>query len=285
MPKVNDCPGSRVRKLRHPWFLFGALLTLLPVQVHAQSVFGRVMVEGDSLGIAGAELTLTDFTGSEVARVQSSEGGAFRLPAPTAGRFSIRASRIGLATVEVEVALIEGEAMEVELQMAEEAIPLEPLLVVGRREIKDGTLDQFYDRMARMKQRGRGQFLTKEQLEARIGLSLALILQTVPGVWVQGPSHVVQMTNPGTGGGTFCTPEFFLDGRPMLGGFREIESMDLEGVEVYRGFAESVDGIMPDQCGQIFIWRRADWGNPFAWGRAFVAVGLGALLLALAALF
>jgi hypothetical protein len=61
--------------------------------------------------------------------------------------------------------------------------------------------------------------------------------------------------------------------------------MDLEGAEVYRGYAESVDGVMPNECGQIFLWRKADWGNPFGWGRALLGVGVGAILLALATLF
>jgi hypothetical protein len=70
-----------------------------------------------------------------------------------------------------------------------------------------------------------------------------------------------------------------------LDGFRNLYPMDLEGVEVYRGYAESVDGEFPDRCGQIFIWRRSDWGNPFTWKRGFFAAGLGAVLWALSTLF
>lgn len=260
-------------------------LTILPASIHAQSVFGRVIVEGDTTGVSGAELTLSDSTGVPLARVQSTESGHFRLPAPSAGRFVIRASRIGFAAIEAEVILREEEAMEVELRMAEEAIPLEPILVVARREIKHGTLDQFYDRMARNKQRGKGHFLTREQIEARRGLELGLILQTIPGVWAQGRNHYPMLANPSADGGIFCRPDFFLDGMPMLSGFRNFDYLDMEGIEVYRGYSESVDGEFPNRCGQVFLWRRTDWGNPFTWGRGLLAAGLGAVLWALSSLF
>jgi hypothetical protein len=243
-----------------------------------------VIVEGDTAGVSGAELTLSDSTGVPLARVQSSESGDFRLPAPRAGRFVIRASRIGFAAIEAEAILREEEAIEVEIRMAEEAIPLEPILVVARREIKHGTLDQFYDRMARNKQRGKGHFLTREQIEARRGLELGLILQTIPGVWAQGRDHYPVLANPSARGGVFCTPEFFLDGMPMLSGFRNLDYLDMEGIEVYRGYSESVDGEFPNRCGQIFLWRRTDWGNPITWERTFMALGLGSILLALASL-
>jgi hypothetical protein len=220
-----------------------------------------------------------------VARVQADDAGAFRLPAPGPGSFLIHASRIGFSSIEVEVRIEEREVVEVELRMAEEAIPLEPIVVVARREIRQGTLDEFYDRMARMRQNGVGQFLTREQIESRESLRLPYLLQTIPGVWYWGTGLSVQLLNPGTGGGTFCAPEFYLDGRPMLGGLREIHAIDLEGVEVYRGYSEALHGEFPNECGTIFLWRRTDWGNPFSWGRVFMAAGLVAVGLTVIALF
>jgi len=265
--------------------LLPAFLILLSVNsVEAQSIHGRVLILGDTTGVSGAELTLSDSNGLVLARVQTSETGEFRLPAPAAGRFRINSSRIGFSPVEAEVRVREEEAVEIELRMAEEAIPLEPIVVVGRRKIRKGTPDEFYDRMARMKQRGKGQFLTREQIEARDGLRLALLLQTIPGVWAERNS--VRLVNPSAARkGILCSPEFFIDGQPVLGELPELQTMDLEGVEVYRGFSESVDGVFPDSCGQIFLWRKSDWGNPITWGRAFFALGLAAVVFALSTLF
>jgi hypothetical protein len=155
---------------------------------------------------------------------------------------------------------------------------------VARRRIREGTLDQFYDRMARMKQRGAGQFLTRDQIEARSGLTVPLLLQTLPGVWATPGGRSVQMLNPSAMGGIFCNPEIFIDGQPRPIPIREIWTLDLEGVEVYRGYSEAVPGIFPNRCGQIFLWRTSDWGNPFTWRRTFFALGLGGILLGLAAL-
>ncbi len=264
-------------------FILGALL-VSGSEATSQSIHGRVLVLGDTVGVSAADLTLADSTGVLLARVQTNTVGEFRLPAPGAGRFQVSASRIGFSAVSAGVLVREMEVVEVELRMAESAIPLEPIVVVGRREIKQGTLDEFYDRMSRMKQRGAGHFLTLEQIENKTQLSLPLLLQTIPGVWYWGRGSV-NMLNTGGTRGIFCTPEFFLDGRPMLMGFREIAVLDLEGVEVYRGFSESVHGYFPDRCGQIFLWRKSDWGNPFRWGTAFLGLGMLAFGVAIASLF
>lgn len=249
-----------------------AVLLLGTGPAAGQSVYGRVLVLGDTIGVSGADLTLADSTGTLLARVQADSAGRFRIPAPGPGRFILGASRIGFAGVSSAITIGEREVVEAELRMAEEAIPLEPLLVVARREIDEQSLEMFYDRMARNRQRGVGHFLTLDQIENRTQLSLAILLQTLPGVWYRGGS--VQMVNPSPSGGRFCTPEFFLDGMPMLGGFREIVVMDMEGVEVYRGYSEAQEGIFPSPCGQIFLWRKRDWGNPFSWRRVFLAAGL-----------
>lgn len=279
---MKPCHAGRFAYLRDLWLLLALLFALPPSPSHAQSVYGRIVVEGDTLGVVGANLALRDSTGAVVAQVQSTDKGEFRLPAPGAGRYFVQASRIGFSTIDAPIVLGEDEALEVVLRLAEEAIPLEPLLVVGRRRIKEGTLDQFYDRMARMKQRGKGQFLNREEIEARRGLTLTMTLQTVPGIWAPGSGQPVQLV---AGGGGFCIPHFYLDGLRMPDGFREIETLDLEGIEVYQGYDERVDGINPNECGYVFLWRRADWGNPFDWGRALIAVGAGAVIWALSNLF
>ena len=283
---MPDAPGICI-PVRLPLALLPVALLLLaipPPALHAQSIFGRVIVAGDTTGVSGAELVLTDSTGVPVARVQSTETGHFRLPAPGAGQFIVRISRIGFAELEVVATFREEETVEVEIRMAEEAIPLEPILVMARREIRPGTLEQFYDRMARNKQRGKGHFLTREEIEKRSSLRLGLIIQTLPGVLTRGRNHTPVLVNPSARGGVLCSPEFFLDGRPMLNGYRDFEPTDLEGIEVYRGYSEAVDGEFPNSCGQIFIWRRSDWGNPITWRRTFIALGLGAILWAITGL-
>ncbi len=244
-----------------------------------QSIHGRVLVEGDTVGVEGVDLALMDSTGISLLRVQSDGLGRFRIPVPEAGGYEVLAVRLGFASVRAGVEVGEREIVEVELRMAEEAIPLDPIVVVGRRRIRRGTLDEFYDRMDRNRQRGVGWFFTREEIERREDMRLSFFLNTAPGVFVQGSGESVQMRRPGR----FCTPVVFVDGFETP--YRELQMMDLEGVEIYRGRFENVDGYFPSDCGMIFLWRRADWGNPFNWGRVVVAGGLLALLIALGALF
>jgi len=245
----------------------------------AQSIHGRILVEGDTVGVSGAELALIDSTGASLLRVESDSVGMFRIPVPEAGRYEILATRLGFASVQAGVEVGEREIVDVELWMAEEAIPLDPIVVIARREIRRGTLDEFYDRMDRNIQRGVGWFFTREEIEQREDIRLPIFLNTAPGIILAGSEGPIQIG----GQGPPCVPRFFIDG--LEHPYRELQMMDLEGIEIYRGRFEHVEGYDFSDCGMIFLWRRTDWGNPFSWGRVVVVGGLLALLVALGALF
>jgi hypothetical protein len=286
---LTPCGVLRYRSFQprlHGWVLFlVALLALGSEPASGQSIHGRVLIQGDTAAVTGADLTLSDSVGAVLSRVQADDFGNFRLPAPGPGTYRVSVSRIGFSPISVQVQLRDREAVEVELRMSEEAIPLDPIVVVGRRQIREGTLDEFYDRMARNRQRGVGHFLTKEQIENRISMTLPMLLQTLPGVWLSSGGGSIKLLNTGNSDGVFCTPEYILDGLPMLGGYRAIQVLDLEGVEVYRGYSEVIHGYFPNSCGLVFLWRKKDWGNPLSWGRFFLAVGLLAVGWAISSLF
>ncbi len=283
--------------------------------VRGQLVRGRVLEEGSSRGVEGAEVALIDGLGRTVMLAVSDSTGAFALSVPTSGLWRLAASQLGLTTVEAEVNVGEKELVEVELTMAPEAIPLEPIVVVARRRIQQGTLDEFYDRMERMKREGVGFFFTKEDIKRRERMDLALMLQHAPGVFASpsggGAGHLIQMAARGG----LCYPDVYLDGLPLSGSrgsasgvvegpassglypfgdggggaagprYNSISVMDLEGVEVYRGRWEQPDGYWPSDCGIILLWRKKDWGNPFSLttlllvGGVSVASGLLLLLI------
>lgn len=67
----------------------------------AQSVSGRVVTQPDSMPVEGAMVRLVGEEGSSVARTFTDASGAFRLEAPSPGRYRLRAERIGLRTGEV----------------------------------------------------------------------------------------------------------------------------------------------------------------------------------------
>lgn len=262
------------------WVLFSAFLLLVASgSLGAQSIQGLILVAGDTVGVDGVSVTLLDQEGQALFQVQSDPSGRFRIPLQAAGSYGLSLIRLGFRSFQAEVVVGEREMVEVELRMSEEAIPLDPLVVTARRVIRQGTLDEYYDRMERNRHRGMGQFITREEVDASPVATTTHLLATIPGVYMEPSGHsgwVIRMRERGD----YCTPDYYLDGLPTT--WERLPPMeDIEGVELYRTRFEQVDGYWPSTCGIVFMWRRTDWGNPFSWSRLILAgslVSLGLLL-------
>lgn len=150
-------------KTRLSTFLAFLLLLSPSSPLLAQSIHGRILVAGDTLGIDGVTVSVTDSAGVTLAQVQTDDFGWFRVALELPGTYRIHALRLGFTSTNAMILIGEREMVEVEMRMAEEPISLAPLLVVARRRIREGTLDEFYDRMARMEQKGRGYFITSDE--------------------------------------------------------------------------------------------------------------------------
>lgn len=277
-------PGAEIRVMTRAsygaFLLFFSLILASTPTLGGQTIRGRVLAAGDTVGVGGVTLTLMDEDRSPLLRVQSDEAGFFRIPAPTAGRFRLSLERLGFSPFEAEVVVGEKELVEVEIRVAPAAILLDPLVVTARRRIRMGTLDEFYDRMERNRRRGVGFFITREEVENTPTANTSFLLGTVPNVFLRpagNASWTVQMRE----GGGYCTPDYYLDGLPTSWD-RLPPLEDIEGVEIYRTRFEQVEGYWPSRCGAVFMWRRTDWGNPFSWSRLFIAGGFAVLLAGLA---
>lgn len=104
-----------------------ALLSLgLAAGAPAQSVSGRVLAQPDGRPVEGAMIRLVGEGGVTVARTFSDDDGVFRLEAPAAGRYRLRAERIGLRTGETGWFRIgPGEHVERSVDLGSDAVPLE----------------------------------------------------------------------------------------------------------------------------------------------------------------
>ena len=71
------------------------LLALSSAALGAQAVRGRVLQPDSTAPAAGVLIAVSDARGSEIARVMSNERGEFLLALPGAGRFDLRALRVG----------------------------------------------------------------------------------------------------------------------------------------------------------------------------------------------
>jgi hypothetical protein len=262
--------------MRHKRFslLLAALFLTAAPPLAGQMIRGRVLAAGDTVGIEGVTVTLMNQGENPLFLTQTDAAGQFQISVAEPGRYGLELKRIGYRTFLAEVVVGEREMVEVELRMAEEAILLEPLIVTARREIQLGTLDEFYDRMERNRQRGVGQFLTREDFENSPAASTTLQLAMVPGLFLEVvPSQLSGYGIMMRSRGDYCAPDYYLDG--LLTSSDRLPPMeDIEGVEVYRTRFEHVENYWASECGIIFMWRKPDYGNPFSRNRFFLAVGL-----------
>lgn len=270
----------------------GAVLAAVG-SAEAQVVRGTVVAETGGAPLRDVTVRLLFLDGRVAAGAVTDSLGAFRFLAPRLGRFLLSAQRLGLAPVEtppIEVRL--SEEVEVSLRVAEQAIPLEPLLVQARTPIQLGPLAGYFQRADERLRAGSGLILSRDEIQERQALDVADLLRDMPRVRVveRGGGRLPAIVF--VGGGRECTPKVFLDGiHQNRGGAagsaavvdEVVRPHDLEGVEVYRGLSETPGEYYDEgHCGAILLWTRrdAEGGGPLSWTRMLFGV-VGALVLAL----
>lgn len=106
--------------------------------LQAQSIHGRVLVVNDTVGIEGARVSVVDSAGTTLTAVVSDSTGGFNAFLDDPGGYRMVATRLGYRTSEAMILIQEEEIVDLEARMAEQAIPLAPILVVARRRIRGG---------------------------------------------------------------------------------------------------------------------------------------------------
>lgn len=108
-------------------------LLLLPSLASAQVLRGRVVDPSDGGAVEGAMVVLLDEEGRRRAAMLTSATGLFRLEAPGAGRYRLRADRIGYRSAYSSgFDLARVDTAHVIIQAEVDAIPLEGIEVDGR---------------------------------------------------------------------------------------------------------------------------------------------------------
>ncbi len=242
-----------------PVLLAAASLLLLGAgALPAQGVTGHVIEAGAGRPVAGALVSLVDSLSTEVARVLSDSAGAFTVGAPAHGWFRLRATRIGFATTTTdEFQVRRAETLQVQLRMAHDAIPLEPLTVTGRSTRRPTRLEAsgFHDRM----RYGQGYFMQRGDIEATGARNMAEMLRATPGIRLDrsarahGPTVRIQRGN--------CLPAVFLDGLYIGEGAEELHGLlavDADAVEVYTSPIRVPAAFRQRRahCGAVIIWTR-----------------------------
>lgn len=245
-------------------FVLCAALCVNPAGAAAQSIVGKTVDATSGAPIVTAAVELLDGVSAVRARVLTDSTGAFRVMAPLPGRYRLRITMIGYATIESgELAADQGTQLEVDVRMDPEAVGLEPIRVVARREFPVGRLAEYYERAEWTKRTGNGRVFMRDEIERLRPIRITHLLQMVPRR-------------------RDCPMSYFLDGIPI-----ELSDLDLmispeevEGVEVYRSALQ----LPPEYaglaaCGATLVWLRRDLpGRPLTWKRLAAAVGVVAII-------
>jgi hypothetical protein len=225
--------------------------------------------------VPDAEITVRRLSGEVVATGVTNDRGVFRLATPTPGRYLLSAETLGYGRLEgeaVDVSL--GQLTVLEIQMAAEAVALDPLVVTAEPRSFHLEVDGFYRRM----ETGLGKFMTPEVFEQRKPRMASDLLFGIPGV------NVAESTRGNGGravyfrsgirrvdenGISVCWPMIYINRMLVSPGgissFAEpaaidelINAADVMAMEVYRSPAE----VQPEfsgansGCGVIVLWTR-----------------------------
>ena len=265
--------------------LTSAILGFLLFPQHhgcGQTVEGRV-IDLDGIPISGALVSLRIESGEAQTHVVSDDHGIFSLDSGNPGTYWVLVERLGYQTTQSILNLREGDSIVVELRMAVEAIPMEPIVVTASPRspweyTEPPALWEFWERKDYLGKLGIGDFHTYEDLKPLQGSPVALaIIQLTPFLFPRATSGRSKRVNTFHIQGRRCAPLIFLDGhllrpagkRPALGGRAEddppgsliddyISLSQVAAVEVYRG-ASDVPGEFRhpgSNCGVVVVWSR-----------------------------
>jgi Carboxypeptidase regulatory-like domain len=131
MPMSGAALGGSAHAMRSSFGVFLMTLCVAPA-LAAQVVRGDVRDEGTGQPLYGAIVVLLDSAGKQTVGTMTDEAGSFAVKAPSAGRYALRAERIGYrSTVSSTFDLALGETVERRLQAPMVPVSLTAVTVKG----------------------------------------------------------------------------------------------------------------------------------------------------------
>ena len=216
-------------------------------------ISGRVK---DSLGLAiiGAQITIP---GSQLI-AETDDSGRFELGKIRPGMLALRFRRLGYQPDTVELLVLAGRSVPLEVTLSRLSVSLTPVVISGRSDLT-GWRAGFYQR----KDAGSGHFFTAEDIDRRNPSMMTDMFRAIPGVSIQ-PSRGMIRNQIRFRGSRSCAPLTFLDGAPLSAGEFDMDAISPQSIaamEVYTGsivpprFSVS-PGIGQRTCGAIVIWSK-----------------------------
>lgn len=282
-------PPMISRRRQAAWSTF-ALLLVLAGEASAQLAGVRVHgVAVDPAGpVSGVHMTLVSRRDSADVRASVTDSAAsFAFSSVPAGEWSLDARRIGYLPVSQRVLLTTTSDTSIVVRMVRAPQALDTVRIseagLPARYGQSSIMETFYAR----RQRGRGAFFTREDIEAAGHSSLQPLFSSVTGVRVRtdrtGRIYLTSSRCLGTSSGSrLGTLGPDLGSKPNVGTFalyidgirtardlipetlKDLSTADVEAMEVYRGPSELPAEALGDACAAVFIWTRRGARTPAA---------------------
>lgn len=267
-----------------------ALLVLAPQILAGQGLRGRVVDEAGLAPVAQAQLEVASVDGRWRGSTATDTAGLFRVEVPRAALYRLTVTHVAFRPYTSDTLRIgTGEMLNVEVRLGQTTIPLQPLVITGRR---DPRLAEFDERRLGSTF---GRFITREEINARGTNRTTELLRMVPGVHLQRGAQRGGMAASGNligmrGGLGLCSPSIFIDGVAVRQyAENTVDDMlspgQIEGVEVYTSAVAAPARYNEGTgCGVVLFWTRTghgDEGRPWNWKRLAAAAGALTLIFIL----
>ncbi len=229
-----------------------ALLSGIPALATAQeggSISGRTVDSATRQPLSGVTVSVA----GTARLVLSDSAGRFSHRGLAAGTYIVEAHLLGYSSASLSITLTSGEAIAQEVKLSVVPTTLPRLVVKDRAPAVGHRFDDFERRRAS----GRGQFLTRTQIDGKNAMNLSDLLQGMRGIRTEciGFTCTIRSARAMKG----CAPAYFVDGRQstVFGPLTPIR--DIQGVEVYLGPSETPPEFQGNDssCGVIALWTKS----------------------------
>lgn len=218
----------------------------------AADLVGTVASSRTGEPIAGARISFPDFQYGSI----STKEGKFRIPNLPPGLYDVHVRYLGYKTNQRPVRLKAGHVTRVVFTLERDVLEVADLKV----EVKQPERTEPRSALRRRIERGRGEIITRDQIEKKNPENTTDMLREIPGLNVS-PVEFGQATVQMRGAkGSLCRPTVFLNGIVARG--YEIDNLQpssVQAIEVYRRASQApveFKGTGSPGCGVIVLWSR-----------------------------
>ena len=214
------------------------------------SISGTTTDSNTGRAIAGAAVTIPALSLSA-----SSDGsGHFLHRTLIGGSYVLQVHAVGYIPTAISVRLDSGQAVVQDFQLTTIPPTLAGVVIKGNRGASVG---RRFEDFERRKAGGRGQFLTRAQIEARPAMNLSDLVRDMRGIRTEciGFTCTVRAARAVRG----CPPAYFVDGRRSTTFGPSTPIGDIQGLEVYLGPSETPAEFLGNDssCGVIAVWTKS----------------------------